>query len=88
MHEVPVRRRFPTRLWLGTVAAILAVVVAGIVINHVEGNAASPIAWRLAAAVIVTVAVAVARIVAGTRVAAVTGVVGTAIAVALLVLFG
>lgn len=87
MGETRVRRPFPTRLWLSTVAASVAIVVAGVVINRTEGGAASPIAWRLAAAVIVTAAVAVAKIGGGTRPAAVTGVVGTAIAVVLLILF-
>jgi NhaP-type Na+/H+ or K+/H+ antiporter len=84
MRNSGVKRSFPTRLWLSTVSAILAIVAVGIVLNRVEGGAASPIAWRLAAAVVVTAAVAVAKIVAGTRAAAVTGVVGTAIAVVLL----
>jgi NhaP-type Na+/H+ or K+/H+ antiporter len=88
MGETRVRRPFATKLWLSTVLAIVAIVVVGIVVNRVEGGAASPIAWRLAAAVIVTAAVAIAKIVGGTRTAAATGVVGTAIAVVLLVLFG
>jgi hypothetical protein len=87
MRETPTRRPFPTRLWLGSVLAILAIVAAGIVLNRVEGGAASPIAWRLIAAAIVTACVAVAKVVAGIRAAAVTGVVGTAIAVVLLILF-
>jgi hypothetical protein len=87
MDEAPVRRHFPTRLWLGAVAAIVAVTVAGIVINHLVGGVASPVAWRLVAAVVVTACVAVARVAAGPRAAAVTGVIGTAIAVALLILF-
>jgi hypothetical protein len=85
MHEAPARRPFPTRLWLGSVVAILAIVVAGIVFNRVEGGAVSPIAWRLMAAVIVTACVAVAKVIGGTRAAAATGVVGTAIAVVLLI---
>lgn len=86
MHAPGVRRPFPTRLWLGSLAAIVAIVATGIVINHMVGGVASPIAWRLAAAVVVTACVAVARIGAGTRAAAATGVAGTAIAVALLIL--
>ncbi len=78
-------RPFPTRLWLSSLAAIIAIVAVGIVINRSEGHGASPIVDRLGAAVIVTAAVAVAKLVAGTRAAAVTGVVGTAIAVVLLV---
>jgi len=85
MSETPARGPFPTRLWLSSVLAILAIVAAGIVFNRVEGGAASAIAWRLMAAVIVTACVAVAKVVAGTRAAAVTGVVGTAIAVVLLI---
>ncbi len=85
MPGTRVRSPFPTRLWLVPVAAILAVTAAGIVVNHLEGWAASPIAWRLVAAA-VTVGVVVAKVAAGTRAAAVTGVVGTAVAVVLLVL--
>jgi hypothetical protein len=87
MSETPAKRPFPARLWLSSVLAILAIVVVGIVFNRVEGGAASPIAWRLVAAVIVTACVAVAKVVAGTRTAAATGLVGTAIAVVLLILF-
>lgn len=79
-------RAFPTRLWLGSVVAIAAIVVVGIVVNRTLGKAASPIEARLAAAVIVTVCVAVAKVTGGPRAAAATGVVGTAIAVALLIL--
>ncbi|HYK96434.1 MAG TPA: hypothetical protein VE011_11320 [Candidatus Dormibacteraeota bacterium] len=39
MNETPAGRPFPTRLWLSTVAAILAIVAAGIVFNHVERGA-------------------------------------------------
>lgn len=78
-------RPFPVRLWLATVSAIIAITVIGIVVNRIQGGAPSPIAWRLAAAVIVTVAVAIAKVLAGWRAAAVTGVVGTAIAVVLLI---
>ena len=86
MPDTGAGRPFPTRLWLGSLLAILAIAAAGIVINHVEGASPSPVTWRLAAAGIVTVAVASAKIVAGTRAAAVTGVVGTAVAVGLLIL--
>lgn len=85
MRNARVNRPFPTRLWLSTVLAILAIVAVGIIVNRFLGNAATSIAARLAAAAIVTAFVAVAKVVAGPRAAAVTGVVGTAIAVALLV---
>jgi hypothetical protein len=77
------------RLWLVTVAAIVAIVAVGIIVNRASpSHAASPIAARLAAAVIVTVFVAVAKIRVGPRAAAVTGVAGTLIAVVLLSLMG
>lgn len=88
MGETRPERPFPARLWLASVLAIVAIVAIGILLNRAVGHAASPIAWRLAAAVIVTACVAVAKIVGGPRAAAVTGVTGTAIAVALLILFG
>jgi hypothetical protein len=53
----------------------------------VESHVASPIAARLAAAATVTVFVAVARVRVGPRAAAVTGVVGTLIAVVLVIAF-
>jgi hypothetical protein len=87
MSATRAQRPFPTRLWLSSVLAILGTVVVGIVVDRVEGGAASPIAWRLMAAAIVTACGALAKVVAGTRAAAVTGVAGTAIAVVLLILF-
>jgi hypothetical protein len=74
------------RLWFFTLVAIVAIVVVGIVVNRSSpGHVASPIAARLAAAVIVTVFVAVAKVLAGPRAAAATGVIGTLIAVVLLI---
>jgi hypothetical protein len=74
------------RLWLVTVVAIFAIVAVGIIINrNSPSHVASPIVARLAAAAIVTVFVAVARVRVGPRAAAVTGVVGVLIAVVLLI---
>ena len=74
------------RLWLVSVTAIAAIVAVGIIINRASpSQVASPIAARLAAAVIVTVFVAVARVRVGPRAAAVTGVIGTLVAVVLLI---
>lgn len=74
------------QLWLVTVAAIVAIGAIGIMINrNSPSHVASPIAARLAAAVIVTVFVAVAKVRFGPRAAAVTGVLGTLVAVVLLI---
>jgi len=74
------------RLWLVTVAAIVAIVAVGIIVNRASPtHVASPIAARLAAAAIVTVFVAGAKVRVGPRAAAVTGVVGVLIAVVLLI---
>ena len=74
------------RLWLISVVSIVAIVAVGILVNRASpSHVASPIAARLAAAAIVTVLVAVAKVVAGPRAAAATGVVGTLIAVVLLI---
>ena len=74
------------RLWLVTVVAIFAIVAVGINVNRASpSQVASPIAARLAAAAIVTVFVAVAKVRVGPRAAAVTGVIGTLIAVVLLI---
>lgn len=76
------------RIWLVTVVAIVAIVVVGIIINRTTvGHVASPIAARLAAAAIVTVFVAAAKVFVGPRAAALTGVVGTLIAVVLLIAY-
>jgi cytochrome b subunit of formate dehydrogenase len=77
------------RLWFVTVAAILVILAVGIIINRDSpSHVASPVVARLAAAVIVTVFVAVAKVVVGPRAAALTGVVGTLIAVVLLIQLG
>jgi hypothetical protein len=73
------------RLWFVSLVLILAIVAIGIIVNRSSpSHVASPIVARLAAAVIVTVFVAVARVRGGPRAAAVTGVVGVLIAVVLL----
>jgi hypothetical protein len=71
------------RLWVVTLAIIVAIVVVGYIVSG-PAHVGSPIAVRLAAAAIVTAFVAVAKIAAGPRAAAVTGVVGVLIAVVLL----
>ena len=77
------------RLWLFTVAAIVGIVEVGIIVNRASpSHVASPIAARLAAAAIVTVFVAVAKVRVGPRAAAVTGVIGTLIAVVVLIQLG
>ena len=77
----------PLTLWASSVIAILAIVGVGILINRsLPAHEASPVAARLAAAVIVTVLVAVAKVERGPRAAAVTGVLGTLVAVALLLI--
>ena len=76
------------RLWLVTVGAIVAIVAVGILINRSSPSyTPSPIGLRLAAAAIVTVFVAAAKVFVGPRAAALTGVVGTLIAVVLLIVF-
>jgi Na+-translocating ferredoxin:NAD+ oxidoreductase RnfD subunit len=77
------------RLWFVSFAMIVAIVAVGIIVNrNSPSHVASPVVVRLAAAVIVTVFVAVAKFVAGPRAAAVTGVVGVLIAVVLLIQLG
>jgi cytochrome b subunit of formate dehydrogenase len=74
------------RLWLVSVVLIVAIAAVGIIINRVwQPHVASPIVARLAAAVIVTVFVAVAKVRVGPRAAAATGVVGVLIAVVVLI---
>jgi hypothetical protein len=74
------------RLWVVSVGAIVAIVAVGIVIARSSpSHVASPIGVRVAAPVIVTVCVAVAKAIGGPRAAAATGVIGTLIAVALLI---
>jgi hypothetical protein len=82
------KRPVDRKLWLVTVVAIAAIVAVGILVARSSpSHVPSPIAARLAAAAIVTVLVAVAKIRIGPRAAAVTGVVGTLIAVVLLIAF-
>ena len=77
------------RLWFVSLALIVAIVAVGIIVNRESpSHVASPIVARLAAAAIVTVFVAVAKVVAGPRAAAATGVIGTLIAVVLLIQLG
>ena len=74
------------RLWLVSVVLIVAIVAVGIIVSRASpSQVASPIAARLAAAANVTVFVAVAKVRVGPRAAAVTGVIGTLIAVVLLI---
>jgi hypothetical protein len=74
------------RLWLVSLVLIVAIVAVGIIVNrNSQSHVASPVVVRLAAAAIVTGFAAVAKFVAGPRAAAVTGVIGTLIAVVLLV---
>jgi hypothetical protein len=76
------------RLWLATVAAIVAIAAVGILVARSSpSHVASPIAARLAAAAIVTACAAVAKVRVGPRAAAVTGVIGTLVAVVLLITF-
>jgi hypothetical protein len=74
-------------LWLATVGAIAAIVVIGIVFARtLPAHAASPIWARLVVAAIVTILVAVAKVLGGPRAAAVTGVAGVLVGVVLLLL--
>jgi hypothetical protein len=71
------------RLWLVSFVSIVAIVTVAYVVSA-PTHTGSPIAVRLAGAAVVTAFIAVARVVAGPRAAAVTGVVGVLIAVVLL----
>jgi len=71
------------RLWLLSVVSIVAIVAVNYVVRG-PSHVGSPIVWRLAAAAIVTVFVVLAKLIAGPRAAAVTGVVGVLIAVVVL----
>jgi len=71
------------RLWLVTVVSIVAIVAVNAIVRG-PNNAGSPVLPRLVAAAVVTLFVIVAKVVAGPRGAAVTGVVGVLIAVLLL----
>jgi len=81
--------RADLRLWLVSVLLIAGIVAVGIIVGrNSPSNVPSPVGARLLAAAIVTVAVAVAKRVAGPRAAAATGVIGTLIAVVLLIQLG
>ena len=71
------------RLWFITLVTIVAILAVNYIVSG-PAHVGSPIVVRLAAAAIVTALVAVAKIAAGPRAAAVTGVVGVLIAVVLL----
>jgi len=77
------------RLSFVSFVLIVAIVAVGIIVNRGSpSHVASPVVVRLAAAVIVTAGAAVAKFVAGSRAAAATGVIGTLIAVVLLIQLG
>jgi uncharacterized membrane protein len=81
--------RVDRRLWFVSVVLIVAIVAVGIIVNRDSpSHVASPIVVRLGAAVIVTACAAVANFVAGPRAAAATAVIGTLIAVVLLIALG
>ena len=77
------------RLWFVSLVLIVAIVSVGIIINRGSpSHVSAPVVVRLAAAAIVTACAAVAKLVAGPRAAAVTAVIGTLIAVVLLIELG
>ena len=71
------------RLWLVSVVSIVAILAVNYILSG-PAHVGSPIAVRLIAAAIVTALAAVAKFVAGPRVAAATAIVGVAVAVVLL----
>ena len=80
------KRPVDRRLWLATLIAILGIVVVGIIVaRSLPSHTASPIGMRLAAAVIVTAFVAAAKLLVGPRAAAVAGILGTLLAVIVLI---
>lgn len=82
-------RRSDLWLWLVSVLLIAGIVAVGIIYDrNSPSHVPSPVGARLVAAAIVTVAVAVAKAVGGPRAAAATGVIGTLVAVVLLVQVG
>lgn len=82
------KRPVDRRLWLVSLVMIVAIVAVGILVaRSLPGHAPSPIGLRLAAAAVVTVFVAAAKVLVGPRAAAVTGVVGTLVAVVLLIAY-
>jgi hypothetical protein len=72
------------RLWLVSLVLIVAIVAVSYILSGPPPHTGSPLVVRLAAAAIVTAFVAVAKITAGPRAAAVTGVVGVLIAIVVL----
>ena len=77
------------KLWVVSLVLIVAIVAVGMVVNRDSpSHVSSPVVVRLAAAAIVTACAAVAKFVAGSRAAAATGVIGTLIAVVLLIELG
>ena len=85
----PTHQPLDRRLWFVSLVLIVAIVAVGIIVNRGSpSHVASPVLVRLAAAVIVTACAAVAQFVAGPRAAAATAVVGTLIAVVLLLQLG
>jgi len=80
---IPARPLDRKRLWLVSVVSIVAILAVNYIVSG-PAHVGSPIVVRLAAAAIVTVFVAVANLVAGPRAAAVTAVVGVAVAVVVL----
>jgi hypothetical protein len=71
------------RLWLVSLAVIVAI-LAVVYIASGPSHAGNSVAVRLAAAVIVTACAAVAKLIAGSRAAAMTAVVGVVIAIVVL----
>jgi cytochrome b subunit of formate dehydrogenase len=77
------------RLWFVSLVLIVVIVAVGIIINRDSpSHVSAPVVVRLAAAAIVTAFAAVAKFVAGPRAAAATAVIGTLIAVVLLIALG
>ncbi len=82
-------RRVDRRLWFVSLVLIVAIVAVGVIINRESpSHVSAPVVVRLAAAAIVTACAAVAKFVAGPRAAAATAVIGTLIAVVLLIQLG
>jgi hypothetical protein len=77
-------RSFPLRLWLGSLLAIVAIVVIASLVSGPKPHVGTPVIVRLAAAAIVTGCAAVANSIGGRRAAAATAVVGVLIAVVVL----
>jgi len=77
------------KLWVVSLVLIVAIVAVGMIVNRDSpSHVSSPVVVRLAAALIVTACAAVAKFVAGPRAAAAAAVIGTLIAVVLLIELG